>query len=144
MEEILNPIFERLRERVPELRHIDVDLGQLRAENPPVDWPCSLVGIEEINYSGSALQTAEVTLSVSLGFVVWEPTDADADGTLRTMAMEHFAVVRKVAEALHGFSTEYFAPLERVRLSPLPEVYPRQYALTFRTQFTETMCNLKC
>ncbi len=34
MDKLLIPIFERLRAQVPELLHIDVDLGQLRAENP--------------------------------------------------------------------------------------------------------------
>ena len=139
MDKLLIPIFERLRAQVPELLHIDVDLGQLRAENPPVDWPCALVGIENIDYAGRAMQTAAVTISVTLGFVIWDSSEIDSAGTLRTMAMEHFAVIRKVAEALHGFETENFAPLMRTRMSPVQEVYPRQYALTFRTQFTETI-----
>ncbi|MEG2495589.1 MAG: hypothetical protein RSB32_07830, partial [Mucinivorans sp.] len=67
MEELIHATMSRLAEQVPELRFIDVDLEQLRLEQPPVDFPCALIDVSRIEYSsnGQRQQQAEVDMSVT-------------------------------------------------------------------------------
>lgn len=137
MTEILNAIFDRLQSEVPELNFIDIDLEQLQLEPPPVDFPCALVDISEIEYNsgGRGIQTAQVDISVRLGFSLF--TTSDANSEQRYTAMEHYDIVAKVAKALHGYSTEAFTPLVRTKLVRNPNTYPRTYSLMFKTSFKE-------
>lgn len=50
--EILKTVMERIREKVPELRWVDADEGQLDFQDsrPPVAFPCCLV---ELSYPGA-------------------------------------------------------------------------------------------
>lgn len=137
MEKLIESIFERLRNEVPELRFIDIDLGQLQLEQPPIDWPCALVDVANVDYKGGNMQTAETVLNITLGFLVYGPSNTGAAPELRQQAMQHYEIVRKVAETLHGFSPAGFAPLNRVSLVRGNETYPRHFTLSFRTQHTE-------
>lgn len=137
MEKLIDAIFKQLRTEVPELRFIDINLGQLQLENPPVDWPCALVDVASVDYQGGDMQSAETVLNVTLGFLVYGPSNAGAAPELRQQAMQHYAILRQVAEALHGFRPEGFAPLNRVSLVRGNETYPRHFTLSFRTQHTE-------
>ena len=55
--EILKTVMERIREKVPELRWVDADEGQLDFQDsrPPVAFPCCLV---ELSYPGAENMSA--------------------------------------------------------------------------------------
>lgn len=136
---ILEEVFARLDAEVPELRFIDLDIGQLQMESPPVDFPCALVDISDVDYSssGRGLQTAISTVTVSIGFQVLAPSDTRAPEDQRMLALDHYRIVSKVAAALHGYGTDLFTPLCRVALRRQSSTYPRHFTLTFRTQSQE-------
>lgn len=131
--------MSRLAEQVPELRFIDVDLEQLRLEQPPVDFPCALIDVSRIEYSsnGQRQQQAEVDMSVTLGFKVLTPESFHVEKECKAQAMQHYAIIDKVAQALHGFAGATFARLDRVSITRNANTYPRHYTLHFRTQYTE-------
>ena len=54
MEEILKKVMQRLREEVPELKWIDLNIGQMMMENPPVDYPCALIDVPRTEYSDAS------------------------------------------------------------------------------------------
>lgn len=141
MDYIIEPILARLKESVPELNFIDIDLGQLQLPDPPVDWPCALVDAFHVQYSsnGRGSQMALTTVTVRLGFNLYGPSDVDAADSLRQQALEHYDVYKKVCKALHGFSTTEFSPLERKSADRVGETYPRHYLITFETQSVENL-----
>ena len=50
MEEILETVMQKLAQ-IPELRWIDLNVGQMSVQNPPVDYPCALVDITAIDHT---------------------------------------------------------------------------------------------
>lgn len=141
MEQLISSIMERLANQVPELRFIDVDLEQLQLENPPVDFPCALIDISNVNYTSSlhSQQQADVDVSVTLGFSVLAPSSHYSEPVYKKEAMQHYSIITKVAEALHGYETDSFVKLDRVSLSRRTNTYPRSYVLNFKTGYTEIL-----
>lgn len=134
MEEILNVILAKLKNEVPELRWIDVNLGQMATENPPVDYPCALVDVTDISYTtaGMRRQVGEARIEIELYFIVRSPANIAAPDYLRKQAFEHFGVVAKVYKALEGVSGESFGGLNRVQVRRDKGYYPRSFTLVFR------------
>lgn len=73
--EILKTVMERIREKVPELRWVDADEGQLDFQDsrPPVAFPCCLVelsypGAENMSAASSGMQRVQVSLELKIGF----------------------------------------------------------------------------
>lgn len=134
MEEILNVILATLKKAVPELRWIDVNLGQMMTENPPVDYPCALVDVTDISYTtaGMKRQVGEARIEVELYFIVRSPANTAAPENIRKQAFEHFAVVTKVYKALEGVNGECFSGLNRVQMRRDKGYYPRSFTLVFR------------
>ena len=46
MKEVLNAIFARIKEAAPEVIFIDINVGQLLLESPPVMFPWALLDTE--------------------------------------------------------------------------------------------------
>lgn len=134
MEEILNIILANLKNEVPELRWIDVNLGQMATENPPVDYPCALVDVTDISYTtaGMRRQIGEARIEIELYFIVRSPANMAAPDDLRKQAFEHFSVVSKAYKALEGVSGENFGSLNRVQVRRDKGYYPRSFTLVFR------------
>lgn len=126
----------RLAEKVPALRWIDIDLGQLQFENPPIDYPAALIDIQGVDYSnaGGNTQIAQTTVAINLAFKVHGPSNHLAPESQRVAAMKHYDVVTDVYEALQGYATEEFSPLTRLSLQRQASTWPRHYTMVFRTQ----------
>ena len=67
--------MERIREKVPELRWVDADEGQLDFQDsrPPVAFPCCLVelsypGAENMSAAHPGMQRVHVSLELKIGF----------------------------------------------------------------------------
>lgn len=140
MEAIIEAIMNRLADKVPELNFIDIDLEQLQLSAPPVDFPCALIDVATIDYSSNSgnSQQALATINVTLGFNILSVSDANAPATTRAQSMAHYKIIEKVAEALHGFGTQEFSSLQRIKLQRRANTYPRHYVMSFQTQFTES------
>lgn len=134
MEEILNVILDKLAADVPELRWIDINLGQMATENPPVDYPCALIDVTDIDYTtaGMRRQVGEARIEIELYFIVRSPSNAAAPEKMREQAFGHFGTVKKVYKALEGVSGESFGGLNRVQVRRDKGYYPRSFTLVFR------------
>lgn len=139
MRRIIEPIFGLLKERLPELNHIDVNLEQLQTDNPPVDFPCALVDVEEVNYRSATggIQLGEVAVSVTFGFRIFATSDVNSPQELRDLGLQHYDIVRKAAAVLHGFSTPEFTPLNQIGYRRGAQTYPRTITLVFTTQLKD-------
>lgn len=106
----------------------------MAVENPPVDYPCALVDVTDINYTtaGMRRQVGEARVEIELYFIVRSPGNAAAPEELRKQAFEHFALVTKVYKALEGASGESFGGLNRVQMRRDKGYYPRSFTLVFR------------
>ncbi len=134
MEEILETVMQKLAQ-IPELRWIDLNVGQMSVQNPPVDYPCALVDITAIDHTtaGVQRQIGDLQLEIELYFIVRSPANTLAPGHLREQAFEYFAIVRKIYATLQNLSGENFTGLTRVRTTRNKNYYPRALTLTFRT-----------
>lgn len=138
MEEILEAVMQKLSQ-ITELRWIDLNVGQMNAQEPPVDYPCALVDIAAIEHTtaGTQRQIGELQLEVELYFIVRSPANTNAPGHLREQAFGHFAIVRKIYAALQNLSGENFTGLTRVRTTRNKNYYPRAITLTFKTSLED-------
>lgn len=134
MEEILNVILDKLAADVPELRWIDINLGQMATENPPVDYPCALIDVTDIDYTTAGMhrQVGEARIEIELYFIVRSPSNTAAPEKMREQAFGHFGTVKKVYKALEGVSGESFGGLNRVKVRRNKTYYPRPFTLVFR------------
>ena len=134
MKELLEQIMKRIQSQVPSLRWIDMNMGQMDTENPPVDYPCALVDITNVDWTtmmNGGQQRGKATVEVELYFVVRQPTNTSAPEHIRSQAMVFFDIVQEVNRALHGFRGENFSPMVRVSSQKRKEYYPRPVVLTY-------------
>lgn len=133
MKELITAVMTRLKEQVPALRWIDLNIGQMATENPPVDYPCALIDIPTGDYSDASqgMQLGKLTLEVELYFIIRTPASMAAPEKLRNQALEHFDIAAEVYRALQGFGGETFTGLTRIRSTRDKEYYPRCFRLTF-------------
>lgn len=133
MEEILLAVMAKLSE-ITSLRWVDINVGQMDSETPPVDYPCALVDVSSINYrsAGGRRQTGEALVEVELFFTVRSPSNSSAPARVREQAFKHFNTIKEVYVALQGLSGECFSGLNRVELKRDKTYFPRPFTLTFR------------
>jgi len=118
MKTIYNAIIPRLQEKVPALKWIDLDTGQLdTAERPAVMLPCALIGIAVTRARSitDTLQDCTATVSITLAFDTLERTSANAPETARNASLLVYDTIADVYAALQGYGTANFDSLNRTR-----------------------------
>ena len=77
MKQILLSIQQRLTE-LTGLRYIDRDWGQLQYEQPPVQFPCALIDVANIDFTqqGRGAQLGEATVTVTIANINPVPSSA--------------------------------------------------------------------
>ncbi|MDP2060096.1 MAG: hypothetical protein Q8J97_10165, partial [Flavobacteriaceae bacterium] len=70
MKTIYNAVIARLTEKVPALKWIEMEMGQLSQAQPSVKFPCAVVGIKlpKCKSLTDTLQDCEARISIRLGF----------------------------------------------------------------------------
>ncbi len=138
MENIYYEIRNAIVANVPEIKWIDLDEGQLEDfEHPPVDYPCLIVGFPQARYEnmGECMQNADITISVKLGFKIWEKFNASVPISNQSAAFDHFGTIRKVVKALHGLTGDSRSELMRVSMSKHNRPDPKIYEISFECAF---------
>lgn len=99
--------------KVPAIRWVDFDMGQLDVNEPPVSWPCVLVDFNSSQVESGAENTSlELTsVDVVIGFKLRERTHSKTDTAFRDEALEHLDTVDAVRVALQGLAGSGFAGL---------------------------------
>lgn len=133
MREIYNAILERLQREVPELRFIDINVGQMDEEDPPVDYPCALIDIDSIDFERQTkgYDKGECQLDIDLYFLISTTTSSITPESVRGEAFKHIDTVNKVDRVLNKFETNDFYPLKRKRFTRLKKYSPRGYRWTY-------------
>lgn len=124
---------------VPEIRFIDLDLGQLEEYEvrPTVPFPCVLIDFTEAQYSNlSRLQQwADITINIRLGFSPYSSSSSITPDVPKEKSLQFFEIENKLYKALHGFTADdCVQPL--IRTSAATERREDSYrvrALTFTT-----------
>lgn len=137
MEQIFFEIRDAVLAKVKEIKWVDLDEGQLENfDNPPVDYPCLLVGFPLANYSNSSdMQAADLTITIKLAFKIWEKFNAAVPLANQPTAFDHFKTIRKVASVLHGLPGENRSELMRVRMNKNSSPDPKIYEINFECEY---------
>ena len=111
-------VLNRLKEKVPELRFIDQDLGQLEHYElrPPVDYPFCLIDLEQFQYTdigGNCAQEAVGMVNLRIGLVKYTESNNLVPDNIRPNALRYYEVEQKVHEALQGWEGNGFSRLLR-------------------------------
>jgi len=144
MKTIYTAVMERLKTQVPALKWIEMDIGQLNQQNPPVAFPCALVGIKLTRCQSvtDSLQDCEARISVRLAFNTQLNTAAAVPDAARNTSLTVYDTIAAVYAALQGWGTDNFDSLSRTAQGDEP---PRNglfiYKLEFSTSFEDETAN---
>lgn len=118
MKTIYLSIVNQLKTKVPALRWIDADLGQLDfyETRPPVAFPCALIDIElpTCTERAYALQECDAQITIRLAFEPLGTSSAAAPEAAQTKALAMWETISAVFDNLQGFETTEFSPLTRI------------------------------
>lgn len=146
MKTIYTAIIARLTEKVPALKWVDMEKGQLKktsdGQKPSVAYPCALISITipKCKDITDTIQDCTAVVGVLLAFdpYMMARTSAQADEQVRDQHLEPYDLIADVYSALQGFGTDNFNPLSRTSQS---EVSTNDklfcYKITFGTQFED-------
>ncbi|WP_163444440.1 hypothetical protein [Flavobacterium columnare] len=116
MKNILQAIQSRLTE-VSELNYIDEDWGQLDyySQNMPVQWPCCLIDINNLDYSNTGVdrfqtprirQMAKASVKITLANLKLTNTSFHAPQQQKNDAWLIWELTQKIHEKLHGWNPD--------------------------------------
>lgn len=140
--ELFIAICDRLEARVPDLRWVDAEDGQLSSsDRPAVAFPCALVDIAYVDCKtltgGTQRVKANITLRVA--FNSSGHSDTSAPDAVRRRALSRFDTLDAVHNSLQWWGGNgLFNPLRRLRC--VPERHPgalKVYCAVYETEFTD-------
>ncbi len=131
MKQIFLSIQDRLSTMVPALRYIDKNWNQLNIPQPPVQWPCCLIDLDNIDYSQTSSSDRLADATISLTIATQHTVRSSAKAPSKSDAYD--------MEALEGWRVpDTTQALARTRLA---KTYSDQsydvYTLTFTTAWVE-------
>lgn len=135
MDKLFADIENQLNSSLNDLRWIDWDFGQLSQSTPPVAWPCCLIDFPAAQYSneGNYRQLGDTTITLRLGFKVYERSHNKANPVYKAQALEHLQLIKDIQKELQGLEGEIFSPLIRTSFTRVPSIKHREYIITYRT-----------
>lgn len=99
-----------IQEMVPEIKYIDLDIGQLETyvDRPAVSFPCLLIDFSASTYSGlgEQVQWWDGNISTRLGFAPYSATNDKTPEVTRFKGLEYFEIESKLFKALEGFTAD--------------------------------------
>ena len=139
MKQIFLSIQDRLSTMVPALRYIDKNWNQLNIPQPPVQWPCCLIDLDNIDYSQTSSSDRLADATISLTIATQHTVRSSAKAPSKSDAYDILDVLESVMEALEGWRVPSTTQaLTRTRLA---KTYSDQsydvYTLTFTTAWVE-------
>jgi hypothetical protein len=148
---VINPLQYNATQAI---RWIDFDMGQLDDENPPVSYPCCLIGFGDATYTSVSrlLQTATVTINLRIAFRVFERTHSKAQTNYQNIGLDHLNILELVHKAVQnstappaftivGQANFEFGPLNRIAFNNERRADLRIYNLTYTTEVWDTLAN---
>lgn len=139
IKKIFLKIQQRLSEEVESLRYIDKNWNQLNEAQPPVQWPCCLIDLEQVDYSKIAgrgrMAAAVITLTVADSHAV----RSSANAPQKCGAYGILDVVEAIAGSLEGWRVPHTT--QGLELTRLEKAYTDRsydvYAMRFTAAWVE-------
>ena len=105
---------QRIKEKVPSIRWIDQNLGQLEsAERPPVSFPCVLIDFDEWNFEdlSELVQTAAGNIIIRLAFAPFSAINNVTPTAYKLKALQFYEIECQLYKALHGWAPSLTAEM---------------------------------
>lgn len=136
LKKIIEELFQDLSS-IEGIRYVAEDWGQLDYEQPPVQWPCALVDMQDVRYSQTGMGglLADCTFTVQLTDQAPQRVSSRASDTQKERSLQIFGIIDRVIQDIHAKDSAEHSPfmLEGMQRVNLPEL--QSYVLTFKTQF---------
>lgn len=113
-------LTEHLQRTVPEVKFIDLDIGQLENYDgrPAVAWPCVLIDFTDSQYSDEhqGVQWWAGSIDIRLGFAPFSNTNGLTPDAVKYKGLNYLEIENKVYKALQGYDADgLMQPMTRVR-----------------------------
>ncbi len=139
MKQIFLEIQDRLADKVPALRYIDKNWGQLNIPQPPVQWPCCLIDLDSIEYSQAAQLTRLANATIILTIADQHTVRSSGKASSKDDAYDILDVMGDVMEALEGWRVP--DTTQALTRSHMAKAFSDKsydvYTLTFTTAWVE-------
>lgn len=136
IENAIAAVQDRLLELHPEnIPYVSEDWGQLDFynERPPVNFPCVLFDIEEVQFSDLTRKAQRGEAILTLRVAHFDPVNLSALAPDREKPFRMFALLRLIYTRLQGLCGEDFSGLTRTSLRKVKrEDAIREYVMQFR------------
>lgn len=140
MEELFAIIQQHLIDTVPQMKFVDMDLGQLEQEPlPSLSYPACLILFQDTQFAsfgGRDKQDATVNIACRFAFRTFERTHNAVAPEFRAKGREHMKILDAAKWALQGLAGECFTPLMHVSFNTEQRADLRVYNLLFQTDLT--------
>jgi hypothetical protein len=113
-ESLFEKLFLKLQScieaKCPDIRWIDLDLGQLENYEirPAVSWPCVLIDFNQTSYDQmqNNRQLANLTFTVRLGFDQYSHTANTTPLPVKQKGLKYFRIEQSLYKAIQGFNAD--------------------------------------
>jgi hypothetical protein len=102
-------LIARIKAQLPEIRHVDLDLGQLDFydQKPAVAWPCVLFDFFDTEYlQRQDGQHGNMQVRFRLSFDVVSDTSGFSSTAVREKGLQYFELEKKLVEALQYWQAD--------------------------------------
>lgn len=143
----MKQLFLKIQTRlsaIQAIKYIDKDWGQLQMDNPPVNWPCVLIDVENVNYTqmGRGYQKADADITITVANINNVRSSAMAPN--KSSAYATIDLMETIHQSLQLFAGDGdFQPLQRTNLKKVfneggAEIYTMTYKTAFVVEKIET------
>lgn len=135
----------RINLKMPEIKYVDQDLGQLgqvgEDEKPPLSYPAILIDFPNTDFSNisAGAQLGIVQISIQLIFAPYSQSWQKVPLSVREKALEYLVIEQKLHKALQNWNGDYFQPLIRTSIKSQNnnDVGLRVRNLNYTTQYED-------
>ncbi len=122
-----------LAAKVPAIRWVDFDMGQLDQPTPPVSYPCVLIDFNSAQAvpTGENFSAEELTVEIAVAFQLRERTSSKTPTQYKDEALSHLDTLDLVRTSLEGLSGSYFAGMTYSSFTRDKRLDLRVYRLRF-------------
>lgn len=136
LKNIIQELIRNLSE-IEGIKYAAEDWGQLDYEQPPVQWPCALVDMQDIRFTQTGMGglLAECTFTIQLADRSPQRVSARASAPQKDRTLQIFGIIDSIFQKIHTKESEEHSPfmLVNMKRANLPEL--QSYILTFKSQF---------
>lgn len=145
---LCDKVIQYLTDSVPELKHVNLDLGQLDFESimPGVKFPCCLIDITEVAFQQMQDgQHGTLQLRLKFGFDINSDTSGRSHDGIRETGLNYFDIVNKVYTKMQFYDADALLFNDFIRLRFSTEKRPdnirivnNDYKATYHDRSRET------